>query len=101
MTESAHQNIDPAAAPQVQRASELHFLHIGKTAGNQIGQLAAQLNKDGQGPKIVRHGHLVQLYELDPATPYFFRSAIRSHAFVRPSIPAAARAAPWQLRMVR
>lgn len=72
MTESAHQNIDPAAAPQVQRASELHFLHIGKTAGNQIGQLAAQLNKDGQGPKIVRHGHLVQLYELDPATPYFF-----------------------------
>ncbi|WP_225028443.1 hypothetical protein [Xinfangfangia pollutisoli] len=72
MTEGAHLQTNPEAASPMPQPEPLHFLHIGKTAGTQIGHVATLLNQEGSGPKIVKHGHLELLLHLPPEARYFF-----------------------------
>ena len=49
----------------------IHFLHIRKTAGTQIGHIAKQFNKINSGIRIIKHPHHVKLIDL-PNEDYFF-----------------------------
>jgi hypothetical protein len=55
---------------------KLHFLHIGKNAGNQVLYVANQINKSSKSFRIVTHTHGVRLVDLPPGERYFF--SIRS-----------------------
>lgn len=50
----------------------VHFLHIGKTAGTQIGHVIHQVNASQRRLEIVKHGHGVTLVSLPKEEPYFF-----------------------------
>lgn len=50
----------------------LHFLHIGKAAGSQIGQIAREFNAQNRAFTILRHPHHVTLSNLPVTAPYFF-----------------------------
>jgi hypothetical protein len=55
--------------------TNLHFLHIGKCAGTQMGEIAKGYNSLGKGFHIIKHPHGVKLQNLPPER-YFF--AIRN-----------------------
>lgn len=54
------------------RRERIHFLHIGKNAGTQIGLLIEQINAIDRRHRIERHGHDVRLRDLPPGERYFF-----------------------------
>jgi hypothetical protein len=54
------------------RREPVHFLHIGKNAGTQVGLIAEQINAAGRPVRIVKHGHTVSLRDLPPGDRYFF-----------------------------
>ncbi len=56
--------------------TRIHFLHIGKCAGNQVGHVAEFINSVSTDRKIIKHGHDVFLRNLPEEEPYFF--SIRS-----------------------
>jgi hypothetical protein len=51
---------------------KIHFLHIGKNAGNQIKHLSGQLNSAQNEVKIVSYGHGRKLVDLPADAAYFF-----------------------------
>lgn len=53
----------------------IHFLHISKNAGTQMGNLAQQINAEGRY-RVEKHSHSVKLRNI-PEKEYFFFS-IRS-----------------------
>lgn len=59
----------PSDQPQPQ---PLHFLHIGKAAGTQIGDLAKVINKTQTTWRIIKHPHAVNLRDLPKGEPFFF-----------------------------
>ena len=50
----------------------IHFLHIGKNAGNQIKLIIKQINAQCPDVHIRRHGHRVSLREIADDGAYFF-----------------------------
>lgn len=50
----------------------VHFLHIGKNAGSQIGQVARQINERSDRLRVVVQGHSVRLLDLPEGARYFF-----------------------------
>ncbi|HUQ37389.1 MAG TPA: hypothetical protein VM144_13525 [Aestuariivirga sp.] len=54
----------------------IHFIHIGKTAGTQIKQLASQINGGKEECTIIAHPHRISLANLPAGSEYFF--SIRS-----------------------
>ncbi len=50
----------------------VHFLHIGKNAGSQVGLTATALGPSHPKVRIVKHGHDVQLRHLPDGVDYFF-----------------------------
>ncbi|SFM23561.1 Sulfotransferase family protein [Ectothiorhodospira mobilis] len=50
----------------------IHFLHIGKCAGTQIGNVIDQVNKSKGESVIVKNGHDVSLMGIPRGAPYFF-----------------------------
>jgi hypothetical protein len=50
----------------------VHFLHIGKNAGTQIGRVIAQVNAAQRDIQLVKHGHGTILAALPEDEPYFF-----------------------------
>jgi hypothetical protein len=53
-------------------ADEVHFIHIGKTAGTKIAHIARQVNENPDGRRIRFHGHAAELGILPEACGYFF-----------------------------
>ena len=53
-------------------SNTLHFLHIGKCAGTQIGHIASVAASQTATPQIRHHRHAVKLGDLPPDDPYFF-----------------------------
>lgn len=53
-------------------ADDIHFLHIGKCAGSQIGQIARQVNDQSTQRKIIKHRHDVFLRHIHKDADYFF-----------------------------
>ncbi|MFT5796976.1 MAG: hypothetical protein ACI84R_001031 [Candidatus Azotimanducaceae bacterium] len=51
---------------------DIHFLHIGKCAGSQVGRIARQINQDPDGHRIIKHHHDVYLRHLHKKADYFF-----------------------------
>ena len=51
---------------------KVHFLHIGKTAGTQIGNVAAQINKQSEKIRIIAHHHGTKLRDIPSGEDYFF-----------------------------
>ncbi|WP_101066292.1 sulfotransferase family 2 domain-containing protein [Roseovarius salinarum] len=51
---------------------KVNFLHIGKTAGNQIGLVAKQIKSGAAPVEIVKHPHRIRLRDLPKDEPYFF-----------------------------
>jgi hypothetical protein len=56
-------------------AKKLHFLHIGKNAGTQMGNVAQQINADGRF-HITKHPHYMKLINIPENEDFFF--SIRS-----------------------
>lgn len=56
--------------PLFQKA--VHYLHIGKTAGTQIGHVIKQVNKAQSKLRIVKHDHGATLRSLPQSDDYFF-----------------------------
>lgn len=52
------------------RPGTVHFLHVGKAAGTQIGSLIERMNVSGA--RIVKHHHGIGLADLPAGQPYFF-----------------------------
>lgn len=50
----------------------VHYLHIGKTAGTQIGHVIAQVNRAQTGLAIIKNGHGANLRSLPVEDPDFF-----------------------------
>lgn len=50
---------------------EIHFLHLRKCAGTQVGTLARQINGIGK-VRILKHGHGMGLKDLPASAEYFF-----------------------------
>ena len=50
----------------------IHFLHIGKNAGNQIKLIIKQINAQCHNVHIRRHGHRVSLRDIAEDDAYFF-----------------------------
>lgn len=50
----------------------VHYLHIGKTAGTQIGHVIAQVNSAQNGLAIIKNGHGTTLKSLPQDAAYFF-----------------------------
>lgn len=50
----------------------LHFLHIGKAAGSQMGLIARKFNSKNARFVIQKHPHHVMLSNLPVTAPYFF-----------------------------
>mgnify|MGYP001170929632 FL=1 len=50
----------------------IHFLHIGKNAGNQIKHIANDFNKHSKEVFIVSHPHHVKLKDIPSSDDYFF-----------------------------
>ncbi len=50
----------------------VHYLHIGKNAGTQIGHVIAQVNAAQAKLQLVKHGHGTVLAHLPEDEPYFF-----------------------------
>lgn len=50
----------------------VHYMHIGKTAGTQIGNVIRQVNESQSAVKIVKNGHGVTLRDLPERDDYFF-----------------------------
>lgn len=50
----------------------VHFLHIGKTAGTQIGRVILQVNAAQRDIQMIHHGHDKLLAALPNEEPYFF-----------------------------
>lgn len=53
-------------------SSAIHYLHIGKTAGNQIKAVCEQMTGQDPSLKFALHGHGMRLYRLPPDVRYFF-----------------------------
>lgn len=53
-------------------ATTVHFLHVSKAAGTQIGQVIKQINSSSFERKFVKHGHEVALFNLPQDQDYFF-----------------------------
>lgn len=51
---------------------KVHYLHIGKTAGNQIKVVCRQMEEDKPGLKFELHSHGTHLYRLPEEAKYFF-----------------------------
>jgi len=54
------------------RARRIHFLHIGKTAGTQIGYIITAINKSSSSIKISHRGHDIFLRHIPADDAYFF-----------------------------
>lgn len=50
----------------------VHYMHIGKTAGTQIGNVIRQVNQSQSAVTIVKNGHGVTLRDLPEKDDYFF-----------------------------
>jgi hypothetical protein len=50
----------------------VHYLHIGKTAGTQIGHVIKQVNLAQPGIRIINNGHGTMLRSLPSGSEYFF-----------------------------
>lgn len=50
----------------------VHYLHIGKTAGTQIGHVIAQANRSSSAITVVRRRHGTSLRDLPMRDDYFF-----------------------------
>lgn len=50
----------------------LHFLHIGKAAGTQIGRLAKTINASQSAWQIIKHPHRTDLKDLPRKEAFFF-----------------------------
>jgi sulfotransferase famil protein len=55
---------------------DIHYLHIGKTAGTQIKNIITQINQTNHNCHITAHPHHIQLRHLKSGYEYFF--SIRS-----------------------
>jgi hypothetical protein len=61
------------SAPAQQRGREpVHFLHIGKNAGSNVGAIMTRLEKSGSGISFRKHGHNIRLKDIPEGAPYFF-----------------------------
>lgn len=58
------------------KRASVHFLHIGKNAGNQMLHIAKQVNKGSRDFRIVMHPHSDRLLDLPAGDRFFF--SIRS-----------------------
>ncbi|MCB1311206.1 MAG: sulfotransferase family 2 domain-containing protein [Sedimentitalea sp.] len=54
------------------RRHKLHFLHIGKTAGSQIGHLCESVNAASKDWRFVKQHHRVRLADLPRGAAYVF-----------------------------
>lgn len=59
-------------ALKLDRREPVHFLHIGKAAGTQVGLIAEQINRQSDHLRIITHGHQVRLKDLPSGERYFF-----------------------------
>ena len=53
------------------RRKRIHFLHIGKTAGTQLSEIARQINKTSREIRVVKQPHRVSLNDISDER-YFF-----------------------------
>jgi len=53
-------------------ATDIHFLHIGKCAGSQMGRISRQINNTPGSRKIIKHRHDVYLRDIHKDADYFF-----------------------------
>jgi hypothetical protein len=59
-------------APRPLFRKSVHYLHIGKTAGTQIGHVIEQVNKSQSEITIIKNGHGTSLRSLPSIDGYFF-----------------------------
>jgi hypothetical protein len=59
-------------APVPLSGRPVHYLHIGKTAGTQIGHVIKQVNLAQPGIRIINNGHGTMLRSLPSGSEYFF-----------------------------
>ncbi|CAN1547975.1 hypothetical protein MCELHM10_02050 [Paracoccaceae bacterium] len=59
-------------APVTLSGRAVHYLHIGKTAGKQIGHVIEQINRAQSDIRMIKNGHGVTLRSVLPGDAYFF-----------------------------
>jgi len=59
-------------APVPMFCKPVHYLHIGKTAGSQIGHVISQVNGRQTAITVIKNGHGTPLRSLPPDDGYFF-----------------------------
>lgn len=92
--------IEPRRIPKA-NSKDVYFLHIGKTAGSQIGELSQQINTLQRSTFVVRCPHSVKLRDLPRKAPYFFSirnpiSRFRSGFYSRKRMGQPRYLNPWR-----
>lgn len=62
----------PDTMPVPGKAKTIHFLHVGKAAGSQIGDIIKQIEDAGFGQRILNHRHKTGLAKIPAGDDYFF-----------------------------